>query len=141
MATTSGKGGTVEWNSTGGQSGTELTAVLGWTLNRTVMVDKFATNDSGGWKVGVSGVSDWSATVRCKYDAATNIVPQIGQEVEVTLFIDESEGISNQYDRYYANCVAENVELEVDVDTGKAVAFVLSISSDGALSFTETTQP
>lgn len=146
MATTSGKGGTVLWGSSSGINGTEMAAVLGWSMTQRAIVHAYhASSGSGtegsGYKDRLTGPQDWSATVRCKYDAATNVVPVIGETVEVTLHVDDGVALSGQHDRYYAQCVAENVELEVDVDDGKVVAFVLSISGSGALTFDQSTPP
>lgn len=118
MATISGKNGVVL------AGGTAMLNVNGWTLNHSVATDAYGSNNTGGWKARVSGTKDWNARVRAKYDAT--IVPVVGSSYALTLSIDGSDNATG-------NAICQGFELEVDIDTGKAVAYDMTFEGNGAL--------
>lgn len=127
MAVLSGKGGTVTWNSGA------VSQILSWTCNETVVDSSFGSSSTSGWKNRVAGTRDWSGSFRALYD--TTIAPTVGQgtatgsAVSLVLGIAASESLTG-------NAMVTGVEMEVDVDNGTYVAYVVSFGGNGELTRT-----
>lgn len=118
MAAISGKGGTATFN------GAQILQVTRWTLTHRSMNSAWASSSTAGYRNRVAGVKDWQGTIHAKYDAS--IVPTVGQIAALSLALDATDAASGQ-------AIVDEIELEVDIDTGQVVGYVLAYSGAGAL--------
>lgn len=118
MAAISGKGGSATFNSS------QILQVTRWTLTHRSNNSAWASSSTSGYRNRVAGVKDWQGTIHAKYDAS--IVPEVGEIATLSLALDGSDSASGQ-------AIIDEIELEVDIDTGQVVGYVLAYSGAGAL--------
>ncbi|MBA7474158.1 hypothetical protein ES707_09506 [subsurface metagenome] len=118
MAILSGKNGTLFISTS------EITPVSNWRLRIT----NYAANDTGGWKKRAAGVRDSSGSFEVKVDDAGNCPVEEGDAITLKLHVDD-----NGSNYYQVPAVIDRVEVEVDINEGRIVAYVLEFSGNGAV--------
>jgi len=122
MAILSGKNGTLLISST------EITPVSNWRLRITSDNPNYAANDTGGWKKRAAGVRDSSGSFEVKVDDAGNCPVEQGDSITLKLHVDDNGG-----NYYQVPAVIDRIEVEVDINEGRIVAYVLEFSGNGAV--------
>ncbi len=127
MAVLSGKDGSVTWN------GGAISQVTAWKCTETAHNSAWASSSTAGYRHRVCGTRDWSGWFAAKYDGS--IAATVGQgtisgtPVSLVLQIGPSETLTG-------NAIIDEVELEVDVNTGDVVGYTCNFSGTGALTRT-----
>lgn len=106
----SGKTGTAK------KGGVDLPDVGNWVFTPTANEDKFASNKTGGHKVVVPGVEDFTGTVTCKLPANSFAPFHIGDAASLQLHVNDS---GNDY--IAVEVVILSGPIECDVNDGNTV--------------------
>jgi len=122
MAILSGKNGTLYISSS------EITPVSNWRLQITSDNPNYAANDTGGWKQRAAGVRDSSGSFDVKVDSGGNCPVEEGDSITLKLHVDET---GNNY--YEVPALIDRIEVEVDINEGRIVAYGLDFSGNGAV--------
>jgi len=122
MAVLSGKDGTLYVDDA------EVTPVSDWKLSVTSDNPDYVANDTGGWKKRIDGVKDSRGSFEAKVDSGGNCPVEEGDAVTVELHVDAT---GNNY--YKVPAMVDRIEVEVDINRGRIVAFVVDFSGNGAI--------
>jgi len=122
MAVLSGKDGTLYVDDA------EVTPVSNWKLSVTSHNPDYAANDTGGWKKRVAGVKDCGGSFEVKVESDGNCPVGEGDAVTLKLHVDAT---GNNY--YEVPALVDRIEVDVDVNRGRIVAFVVDFSGNGAI--------
>ncbi|MEE9603281.1 MAG: hypothetical protein V3V75_08255 [Thermoguttaceae bacterium] len=122
MAILSGKNGTLYISSS------EITPVSNWRLRITSDNPNYAANDTGGWKQRAAGVRDSSGSFDVKVDSGGNCPVEEGDSITLKLHVDDT---GNNY--YEVPALIDRIEVEVDINEGRIVAYGLDFSGNGAV--------
>ena len=122
----SGKDGTVKIATTA------VALITHWTLEKSVNTDRFADNESAGYKRTIAGVRHARGTVRGKLDtAAASTILEGTSSVVLDLYVNATEF-------YRVTSIMSNFKVgEVDINDGPAIPFEATFESTG--SFAEPT--
>lgn len=110
----------------GSSSIAELT---NWTFNKTVATDRYGSNSSNCYKKTIAGVKSGTGTLKGKYDDASPIEDflDVGDSVSLLLQTDGST-------TYTVPAVIKSLDVEVDLDEGKANTWSATFETNGAWS-------
>jgi hypothetical protein len=122
MAVLSGKNGTLYVGED------EITPVSNWRLRVTSDNPDYAANDTGGWKKRAAGVKDCSGSFDVKVEDAGNCPVEEGDTVALKLHVDATG--ENYYD---VPAIIDEIEVNVDINEGRIVAFAIDFSGNGAI--------
>lgn len=115
MAVIAGTNGTISL------AGAEETPVTDWTLETFANIDKYAANDTAGWKKGKAGVKDCTGSFNSKD------LPSVSEGDEV-VFI----GYTDQ-DIYTVDVIIERIRTVVDMNDGTIVTRAVTFTGNGAV--------
>ncbi len=122
MAVLSGKDGTLYLGAV------EVTPVSNWRLAITSFNPDYAANDTGGWKQRAAGVKDCSGSFEVKAEDDGNCPVEEGDAISLKLHVDATGS------NYYAvPAIVDRIEVDVDVNRGRIVAFAIDFSGNGAI--------
>ncbi|MGA2619839.1 MAG: hypothetical protein ABSF26_19675 [Thermoguttaceae bacterium] len=122
MAVLSGKDGTLYLGTS------EITPVSDWKLVATSNNPDYAANDTGGWKKRAAGVRDASGSFEIKATDTQQCPIEEGQTATLNLHLDASG------DNYYeVPAIIDKISVEVDINKGQIIAYVLDFSGNGAV--------
>ncbi len=120
MSVITGKDGTLRLG------GVELAPLTSWRLVRTSRNRDYAANDTGGARRRVAGIRDCRGSFALAATAAGNLPVAEGTAVELELHADGSGA------NYLAvPAIVDRIEVEVDIDRGEIVAFLVDFSGNG----------
>lgn len=119
MPVISGKNGTVS-------TGSAVTDVLNWRLNRSSNNSAFATSNTAGYKNRVAGTADWSGSISVVRN--TNAVIQFVVGSTYNLVLTE-DGTKN----WNGAMIVDSLEEMVNIDTGDYIGVTVNFSGNGAL--------
>ena len=122
MAVLSGKTGTLFLGAS------EVTPVSNWKLVTTSNNPDYAANDTGGWKQRAAGVRDSSGTFELKATDKNPCAVQEGDSPTLELHLDH--GGANYYE---VPAIIDKISVDVDVNKGQIVAYVVEFSGNGAV--------
>ncbi|MGA2063800.1 MAG: hypothetical protein ABSG86_02475 [Thermoguttaceae bacterium] len=122
MAVLSGKNGTLFLGAT------EITPVVNWKLVTSSYNPDYAANDTGGWKQRAAGVRDASGSLEIKACDDRNCPVEEGDAITLNLHLD------NSGDNYYdVPAIIDKLSVDVDINRGEIVAYVVEFSGNGAI--------
>jgi hypothetical protein len=122
MSVLSGKNGTLFLGST------EITPVVNWKLVITSNNPDYTANDTGGWKQRVAGVRDASGSMEIKATDDQTCPVEEGDTPTLALHVDNS---GNNY--YQVPAIIDKISVDVDINRGEIVAYVVEFSGNGAV--------
>lgn len=123
MALLSGKAGTLH-------DGTnELIEVVAWSVDKSVNIDKYASNATSGVKKAVAGVTDWSGSCEFKVDDTDNY----NTNFDVGDSIAALEFRASATVKWTGAAIVSGVSVNCDVDDGSIVSATLQLEGNGAL--------
>jgi hypothetical protein len=122
MAVLSGKSGTLFLGAT------EITPVVHWKLVTTSNNPDYAANDTGGWKKRAGGVRDASGSLEIKAADDRHCPVEEGDAATLKLHLDDS---GNNY--YEVPAVIDKISVDVDINRGEIVAYVVEFSGNGPI--------
>lgn len=111
-------------SATYGSGGSEITEVTKWTLDRTVSVSKYNSNNTDGHKRGVAGVRDTKGTIEVKVGSSSGQQFHPGQIVQLQLHVDDD-------DNYFSinEAIISGTPIECDIDGGEVVGITYSFEA------------
>jgi hypothetical protein len=122
MAVLSGKNGTLFLGTS------EITPVSNWKFVTTSHNPDYAANDTGGWKKRAAGVRDASGSFEIKATDQNTCPVEEGDTPALNLHID------NSGDNYYeVPAIVDKITVDVDINKGEIVAYVVEFSGNGAV--------
>jgi hypothetical protein len=122
MAVLSGKNGTLYLN------GSEITPVVNWKLTAQSSNPEYAANDTGGWKKRVAGVRDASGSLEIKASDDRHCPIEEGDAPLLALHLDRS---GSNY--YQVPAIVDKISVQVDIQKGEIVAYLVDFSGNGPL--------
>lgn len=122
MSVLSGKDGTLYLGTE------EVTPVTNWRLEKTSANKPYAANDTGGAKKRVPGVRDSAGSFEIKAADSANVPVDEGDAVTLKLHVDGSG--ANYYE---VPAVIDRLRVDVDINEGEIVAYVIDFSGNGAI--------
>jgi hypothetical protein len=122
MAVLSGKNGTIYLGAD------EMTPVAQWKLVVVSNNPEYVANDTAGWKQRVAGVCDSAGMFVVMADQAGHCPVSEGDSVTLNLHVDNS-GVNY----YGVPAIVDNIQVDVDISSGKVVAYVVTFSGNGAV--------
>lgn len=129
----SGKSGTIKLAASGGVTAA-IFQLSNWTITRSAVVHKEATNSTAGFKGATAGTKDWSLTFEQYLDDANAIPVVEGSAYDVELDID---GTATNY--YSGTVVIEEIAgPEVDINDGATMMITVTAQGDGAYTINGT---
>jgi hypothetical protein len=122
MAVLSGKNGTLFLGAA------EVTPVVNWKLVTTSNNPDYAANDTGGWKKRAAGIRDASGSLEIKASDDRHCPVEEGDAPTLKLHLD---GSGNNY--YEVPAIIDKISVDVDINRGEIVAYVVDFSGNGAI--------
>ncbi len=102
-------------------AGAEETPITTWTLEIFANVDKYAANDTAGWKKGKAGVKDSTGSFDMKDKPSFNE----GDEVALVLYDGQ--------DIYTVAVIIERIRTVCDMQDGTIIARAITFTGNGAV--------
>lgn len=122
MAVLSGKNGTLYLGTN------EVSPVSNWKLVATSDNPEYAANDTGGWKKRAAGLRDASGSFEIKAADSQHCPVEEGDAAALKLHVDAT---GNNY--YEVPAIIDKVSVDVDINKGAIVAYVIDFSGNGAM--------
>ena len=121
----SSKNGNVKY----GAGPTDIIDVIDWNCEHTNDVQAYASSDTSGGRLRVSGIEDFTATLQCLQDATTQVTDAltIGASVALKLY----ENATLLWD--VAAVMVESIGVATPIGTGGMVTYTVRVGRNGAV--------
>ncbi len=106
----------------------ETTPVTNWKISKVSDNKDYHANDTGGSRKRVAGVKDSSGSFEVKADDEGNVPVIEGATVTAQLHVDDST-----LNYYEVPMIIDKIDVDVDIDAGEIVAYVVDWSGNGAI--------